>query len=192
MAHTDLTDEQLVERARSGPAGDPRAFGTLVTRHQAKVMANCRYLSGSPDDVDDLAQEVFTKAYFGLSRFEGRAKFSTWIRRIKVNHVLNFLAKRRGKYFVDVEDPVLADSPGMTTPPEATRELERQDQQARISAVLDSLSETLRVPLILRDADGMSYQEIADELGVGLSAVKMRIKRAREEFRERYQGEGEG
>jgi RNA polymerase sigma-70 factor (ECF subfamily) len=67
--------------------------------------------------------------------------------------------------------------------PEAERRVRARSDRERIGFVLDSLSENLRVPLVLRDADGASYQEIADQLGIGLSAVKMRIKRAREEFR---------
>ena len=188
---SEPTDEDLVELARSGPAGDPRAFEALVRRHQGRVVANCRYLSGATADVDDLAQEVFTKAYFGLRRFEGRSTFSTWIKRIKVNHVLNYLAKRRERRFVDVDDPALQAERDLSSPPEAVRRLEQLDQRRRMAVTLDAMSETLRVPLVLRDADGMSYQEIADRLGIGLSAVKMRIKRGRAEFRAIFEGSRE-
>ena len=70
--------------------------------------------------------------------------------------------------------------------PDAERRIRAKSDRERIGYVLDLLSENLRVPLVLRDADGASYQEIADQLGIGLSAVKMRIKRAREEFRIRW------
>lgn len=186
MAESELSDEQLVERIRAAPGGAPAAFEILVRRHQGKVHANCRYLSRSPNDVEDLAQEVFTKAYFGLRRFEGRSKFSTWLKRIKANHCLNFLAKVRGKVFVDVEDPAVVQSQDLATPPRAPKELERRDKRERITEALDSLSDSLRVALVLRDVDGLSYQDIAEDLGIGLSAVKMRIKRAREEFRSLY------
>ena len=66
------------------------------------------------------------------------------------------------------------------------KDLESFDERRRIARVLDAMSSTLRVPLLLRDLDGMTYQEIAEQLDIGLSAVKMRIKRAREEFRQRY------
>ena len=78
--------------------GDMGAFETLVERHRNRVMANCRYISGSPADAEDLAQEVFVKAFFGLQNFEGRAQFATWLNRIKVNHCLNFLEKAEGKH----------------------------------------------------------------------------------------------
>lgn len=181
----EATDDDLVNQLKEVPE-DWRSFEALVSRHQAKVLANCRYLTRAPQHAEDLAQEVFMKAYFGLPGFEGRAAFTTWLHRLKVNHCLNFLARRQRGTFVDVEDPVLEREPALQSPPAAEARLERQEQQLRIDAVLDGMSDTLRVPLVMRDMDGLGYQEIADILGLGLSAVKMRIKRAREEFQERY------
>ncbi len=187
-----LTDERLVEQAQGAAPGDLRAFETLVERHQAKVTANCHYLSGSRADAEDLAQEVFVKAFFGLSRFEGRSQFVTWLRRIKVNHCLNFLKKRKSKTFVDVETPGLEGHEELHVAPRAGQALEAESERARIGRVLEAMSETLRIPLVMRDMDELSYQEIADELGIGLSAVKMRIKRGREEFRRLYRLATEG
>lgn len=181
-----LTDEQLVERARDAGEGDVRAFDQLVHRHQRQVMANCRHLTRSASDAEDLAQEVFVKAFFGLGRFEGRASFKTWINRIKVNHCLNFLKKKENQVFVDTEDEDLAHAPGMQVDPAVEARQEAASQRERIVRVLDSMGDTLRIPLILRDFDKLSYQEIAEQLGLGLSATKMRIKRARETFRELY------
>jgi RNA polymerase sigma-70 factor (ECF subfamily) len=123
---------------------------------------------------------VFVKAYFGLARFEGRSSFETWLKRIKSNHCVNFVTKKRIKT-VDVE-PGVAEA-AASRPAEAERNLERQDTRTRVGAVLLEMTETLRIPLVLRDMDGMTYEEIAEQLGLGLSAVKMRIKRGREEFR---------
>jgi RNA polymerase sigma-70 factor (ECF subfamily) len=181
------SDEALVEQARLAPEGDRRAFEVLVERHQRKILANCRYLSRSPDDAEDLAQEVFIKAFFNLRRYEGRSLFRTWLQRIKVNHCLNFLKKREGKTFVDVEDPARHHAEELRVEPDAERGADAQGERQRITQVLDSLSDTLRVALVMRDLDGMSYQEIAEALGIGLSAAKMRIKRAREEFRRLYE-----
>lgn len=181
-----LEDEELVEMAQTAAEGDLRAYDRLVERHQHKVLTNCRHLTRSPDDAEDLAQEVFVKAFFALPRFEGRSAFGTWVGRIKVNHCLNFLRKREGKTHVDVEDEAVHAAPELHVQPRAQRRVEAMDERARIREVLDSMSDTLRIPLLLRDLDEMSYQEIADELGIGISATKMRIKRAREEFRARY------
>jgi RNA polymerase sigma-70 factor (ECF subfamily) len=180
-------DLELVERVLSAPEGDTRAFESLVQRHQKSVLANCRYITGSPQEAEDLAQDVFLKVYFSLRRFERRAKFRTWLRRIKANHCLNHVRKSEGKRFVQVDEVEEAPPEPLRSEPSAWSRLEAEDAQERIAAVIDQMNETLRVPLILRDMDEMSYQEIAGLLGIGLSAVKMRIKRAREEFRVRYQ-----
>ncbi|NNE43799.1 MAG: RNA polymerase sigma factor, partial [Gemmatimonadetes bacterium] len=181
------TDEELVEMAQTSAEGDLRAFDTLVSRHQARVLANCRYLTRSPDDAEDLAQEVFIKGYFGLARFEGRSQFKTWIQRIKVNHCLNHIRKQKDKVHLDVQDAAMEAEPDLQVAPQGERRAEASDERELVRAVLDILPDTLRVPLILRDLDGLSYQEIADSLEIGLSATKMRIKRGREEFRAAYE-----
>jgi RNA polymerase sigma-70 factor (ECF subfamily) len=182
------SDDQLVEQARAVPDGDTRPFEELVRRHQGHVVANCRVITRSAADAEDLAQEVFVKAFFGLRRFEGRAQFRTWLQRIKVNHCLNHLRKTRGAIMVDIDDVAHEDQPAMRTPPTALVELQAMGDRERIVRVLDAMSDTLRIPLMLRDGDGESYEEIAAQLGIGLSAVKMRIKRAREDFRTRFAG----
>lgn len=183
---TDESDADLVVEAQSAPAGDMRAFAELVRRYQQSVNTNCRYISGSPTDAEDLAQDVFVKAFFGLKRFEGRSSFETWVKRIKANHCINFLKKRSGKSFVDVEDPGVSTSDRVRVEPTGLSDLDRLSKRQRIRATLDSLPDSTRIPLILRDMDGLSYQDIAEELGVGLSAAKMRVKRGREAFRARY------
>lgn len=182
----DIPDEELVELVRQAGEGDMRPFDVLVRRHRGRVLANCRYLTRASADSEDLAQEVFLKAFFALERFEGRSGFKTWIQRIKINHCLNYLEKRRRRASVDVEDPRVRDRVELRVAPDAELRVQMISDRERIVYILDSLSDTLRVPLILRDADGASYQEIADQLGIGLSAVKMRIKRAREDFRARW------
>lgn len=181
-----VSDEDLVVRAQTAAGSSNAAFEELVARHQGRIMANCRYISKSPNDADDLAQEVFVKAFFALSRFEGRSSFKTWLQRIKINHCLNFLDKKRGKIFVDADEPALTVVEEMQVAPRAERDFRSLEDRERIEIVLDGLTEALRVPLVLREVDGLSYQEIADHLEIGLSAVKMRIKRAREAFREEW------
>lgn len=180
------TDEELVERIRASDRSDLRGFEELMERHGPRVTANCRHLSGSPTDAEDLTQEVFVKAYFALDRFEGRGAFGAWIQRIKVNHCLNHVKKRQGKDFMDVDDPAVSAHDAMRAPARAADEVASWDERAAVRAILDDMVGTLRIPLVMRDVDGFTYQEIADHLGVGLSAVKMRIKRGREDFRRRY------
>lgn len=189
---SDAHDEDLalVSRAQT-MRHDLRPFEELVRRHEGQVLANCRHLSGSADDAQDLAQEVFVKVFFGLPRFRGEARFGAWVQRIKVNHCLNFLRRQRRGGFVDVEDPVHQSEPLLQVPPAAEAQAEARDRRRRIAAALDQLPDSLRIPLIMCDLDELSYQEIADELNLGLSAVKMRIKRGRERFRHLFAG-GQG
>jgi RNA polymerase sigma-70 factor (ECF subfamily) len=176
-------DARLIELLQADQTADTRPFDALVRRHQQFVVGNCRFLTRSSNDAEDLAQEVFVKAYFALRRFEGRSQFRGWLQRIKVNHCLNHLRKNKGTVMVDVEDEAVAADPRLSAPAVAETALEAGERRVRIAQVLDSMADTLRIPLILRDADGLSYEEIAEQLGLKLSAVKMRIKRGREEFR---------
>ena len=185
MTVRSLSDAELVAQAQSAMAGDTRAFDELVRRHERRVLVNCRIITRSPANAEDLAQDVMVKAYFAIKRFEGRSKFSTWISRIKVNHCINFLQKQKGKQFIDIEDVPLEGG-------EATdRNRDRTDMRSAIEATIEQMPTSLRVPLIMRDLDQLTYQEIADALGLKLSAVKMRIKRGRALFRELY-GDGPG
>jgi RNA polymerase sigma-70 factor, ECF subfamily len=179
---TDDPDADLVARARSAPGGDTRAFDELMARHRSRVVANCRYLT-SGNEAEDLAQEVLVKAYFALKKYENRARFSTWLYRIKVNHCLNH--RRAGKrHEGDVAiDDAAPDSAALSVPADADVALDRAADVTRVRAAVASLSETLRQPLVMRDLDEMSYDEIAAALGLSLSAVKMRILRARQELR---------
>ena len=179
-------DEDLLNAARRAPEGDYQAFERLVHRHQKKVIANCRYLTRNPGFAEDLAQEVFVKVYFGMCRFEGRSSFRTWLQRIKVNHCLNFLKKQEGKALLDAEDENVKNARELVVQPAAEKALMDRGEHERITAVLDAMSDNLRIPLLMRDMDQLSYQEVAEALGIGLSAVKMRIKRGREDFRRRY------
>ena len=182
------SDDDLVDLARAAGPRDTRPFTVLVRRHQGFVVANCRAITRSPADAEDLAQEVFVKAFFAMRHFEGRAAFRTWIGRIKVNHCLNHLRRTRGAVMVDIDQPEALARPELAVQPTADADAAAADDRDQILAVLDSMPDTLRIPLMLRDADGQTYEEIAARLDIGLSAVKMRIKRGREMFRTRFEG----
>jgi RNA polymerase sigma-70 factor (ECF subfamily) len=177
------TDDDLVRRTLEAGEADLRAFETLVKRYQAKVVSNCRHITRDLNYAEDLAQEVFVKAFFHLNRFEGRSSFKTWLQKIKVNHCLNHIKAQQGKVFVDVEDKSLMNSADLAIQPIAEAEVIAQFDREQLRAILDSMPDTLRLPLILRDMDEFSYEEVANMLGISLSAAKMRIKRAREAFR---------
>lgn len=185
-AFEGMSDDELVEIARSSSAYDTRPFEALVRRHQAFVAANCRAVTRLPNDVDDLAQEVFVKAFFGLRRFEGQAPFRAWLHRIKVNHCLNYLRKMRSTPTLELDERTHEQDAALQVAPAVDAALGAAADRERILAILDAMPDTLRLPLMLRDGDGFSYEEIAAHLRISLSAVKMRIKRGREEFRRRF------
>lgn len=188
---TQDEDEALLRAAKEAPEGDLRAFEQLVGRHQNTILTDCRYLTRDDNNAEDLAQEVFVKAYFGLARFEGRSAFRHWLRRIKVNHCLNHI-QRSSREAVSIDEPGGDELEELQVAPQAAARVESMEERERIAAVLDLMPSTLRVPLIMRDMDELSYEEIAEALGLGLSAVKMRIKRGRERFRELYGAGPEG
>jgi RNA polymerase sigma-70 factor, ECF subfamily len=179
-------EQELVLAAQGAPEGDARAFEQLVVLHQRRILANCRYLTRDESHYEDLAQEVFVKAYFALKGFEGGSTFGHWLKRIKVNHCLNHMKKRDTRDTVAIEDSPLAEPVEMQVAPDVVRSLESKDTQAAVVAVLERMPATMRMPLVMRDMDDMAYEDIAQALGIGLSAVKMRIKRGRDEFRRVY------
>jgi RNA polymerase sigma-70 factor (ECF subfamily) len=179
-------DEELLRLARGAPEGDLRPFEQLVLRYQKKVVANCRYITHDPNNAEDLAQEVMVKVFFALPSFEGKSTFRYWLQRVKVNHCLNYLKKQEGKSFVAVDEPESEGISELTVDANAEKEAVVIGAREIIGRVLDSMSKNLRLPLVLCDMDELSYEKVARLLGISLSAVKMRIKRAREEFRARY------
>ncbi len=181
------SDEALLLRALQAPEGDLRAFEELALRYQKRVVANCRYITRDPNNAEDLAQEVLVKAFFGLRGFERKSSFAHWLQRIKINHCLNHLKKHKGHTLVGVGDPEVDEFEELQVKVTAEQLAGAIGERKIISAVLDSMPSTLRIALVLCDMDELSYEEVARSLGIGLSAAKMRIKRARDDFRARYE-----
>ena len=183
-------ENELFEKARTAPAGDMRAFEQLIARNRGRIVADCRHITKDESVSEDLAQEVFLKAYFGMKNFEGRSSFRHWLQVIKVNHCLNHLKKKRNKPEDSIDDEDAAPSSEQIKALSADdRTEDRLSEQQIIHRVLDAMPAKLRIPLVLRDMDELSYEEVATTLGIGLSAAKMQIKRAREWFREQYEAQ---
>jgi RNA polymerase sigma-70 factor (ECF subfamily) len=182
-------DEELLRAVREAREGDLSAFEQLVEQHQKRILADCRYLTRDENNFEDLAQEVFVKAFFGLRNFEGRSSFRHWLQRIKVHHCLNHLKKGETKKLLSIDDETVERYEQLRVPAAAQQDADAEGSRQRIDSILTSMPATLRIPLIMCDMDELSYEEIATSLGIGLSAVKMRIKRAREQFRRRFEGE---
>jgi len=183
-------DAELLRDVREAREGDLRAFELLMERYQRRILADCRYITRDENNSEDLAQEVFVKAFFSIRKFEGRSSFRHWLQRIKVHHCLNHLKKASGKNELSIDDEAPVIHEHLQVPAAAERNMETAAHRQQVSEILNSLPATLRIPLVMCDMDELSYDEIAASLGIGLSATKMRIKRAREQFRLLYQEPG--
>lgn len=175
------TDQELVRRAQGG---DRRAFDLLVLKYQQKV-ANLigRYIR-DPAEVLDVTQEAFLKAYRALDGFRGESAFYTWLYRIAVNTVKNHLmAQGRRPPGDDLEADVAEQMDlGGRLRENATPERHLlTDEIARtVQEALDALPDDLRTAIVLRELEGMSYEEIANAMDCPIGTVRSRIFRARE------------
>jgi RNA polymerase sigma-70 factor (ECF subfamily) len=175
-------DQVLVERVQKG---DKQAFGLLVTKYQRKLARLLSRLIRDPAEVEDVAQETFIKAYRALPSFRGESAFYTWLYRIGVNAAKNYLVSQGHRAptstVFDAEDAENFESGellrDMNTPESllATRQIGDTVNQA-----MDALPEDLRTAIMLRELDGLSYEEIAEVMGCPIGTVRSRIFRARE------------
>lgn len=176
-------DQYLVETCR---AGQSEAFGILVRRYRDRLHPTLLRLTGRAEDAEDLLQETFLRAFAKLNRFHGDSSFYTWIYRIAVNLALS---ARRGRPITlplsrgaggEPLDP--ADDHGRTDP---GLRLERAERDDRIQNALNALAPDHRAVVILKDFDGLRYEEIAEIVGIPIGTVRSRLHRARSELRER-------
>src|SRR6516225_4788007 len=166
-------DRELVGRAQKE---DKEAFEELVRRHQARVFAVAGGILRNKEDVEDIAQQVFLKAYFSLKRFDQRAAFSTWLYKITVNECWDLLRKRKVRpllYEADLSEEQAQDVS------------ERLEKRQELERLLDCLEERDRTMLVLKEVQGFSVEEIAEVLGINGNTVKVRLFRARQRITER-------
>jgi len=171
-------DRTLVAEAA---AGSREAFDELVTRHQRRVYNLVRALCGDDPDADDLVQDIFVRTYRGIRRFRGDSAFRSWLYRIAVNVIQSHLARRRTNANFVHED---VDVESLVEQIPASEHLEEDIvlRQA-IDAALASLPDDLRVVVVLRDIQGLSYEEIAAAARIPLGTVDSRLFRARRRLR---------
>ena len=174
-AQVDPAEGALIERSRRG---DLDAFDRLVAAHQDRVYHAAYRITGNADDAHDAAQETFVKAFRALPRYRHEAAFATWLHRIAVNAALDIVRRRPQVPPVSLEDVVL---PASAHNPD--REAERREVQQRVHRALQQLSPDHRVIIVLRDLQGMAYEEIAAVLRIPLGTVRSRLSRARDALR---------
>jgi RNA polymerase sigma-70 factor (ECF subfamily) len=168
-------------------AGNQLSFQLLVERHQDRVFGLVRHYTKSAVEIEDIVQDTFLKVYRKLESFQHQSSFSTWLHRIAVNTALDFL-KRTGRSPVHaVEDPELLEGERVheaprIAPPDSR--LERAEIADIAQQVLAQLPEVFRTVLVLREFEGLAYQEIADLLGISIGTVESRLFRARARFKD--------
>jgi RNA polymerase sigma-70 factor (ECF subfamily) len=176
-----MEEKELIRRSQKG---DGEAFGTLVERYKGKVFNLAYGFARDRAEADDLAQEIFIKAYFALPKFRFESEFGTWLYRIAMNHIKDHLRKSKTRSkdisLQDVgEQALAAESPG----PE-----QRQDEERRRAIVAEAvreLPEKYRAVVTLRDIEGFSYEDIARILRLSPGTVDSRLHRGRRKLREK-------
>jgi RNA polymerase sigma-70 factor (ECF subfamily) len=168
--------------------GDEDAFGELVGEHQRMVYQLAMHLLGDHNEALDLSQEVFLRIFRTIQRFRGQSALRTWIYRIVVNQARNRLRWWRRRYRsqqVSLEEHVRShgDPAANETGTSPDRALGRKELSSRIRVALDGLPFEQKTAIVLREIDGMSYEEIAFSLGVAVGTIKSRLARARETLR---------
>ena len=186
------TDQQLVQRSQRG---DLRAFDLLVLKYQGRIAALVsRYVSDA-GEVEDVTQEAFIKAYRALGKFRGESAFYTWLYRIAANAAKNHLVAKRRRPGADatIEDAEGFDEGGLLSESASPEALAMGEELAEVvECALNELPAELKAALMLREFDGLSYDDIADVLECPVGTVRSRIFRAREAIDQRVKGQISG
>jgi RNA polymerase sigma-70 factor (ECF subfamily) len=174
-----VADGALVGRATRG---DREAFGALVRRHQDRVFHVAYQIVRNREDALDVAQEAFVKAYSSLSSFKGEASFGTWMHRIVVNLAIDCLRRRRRSDAGMYDDRLAAPEDGeagIAAPDSPEAALETQQVRRLLASGIQALPPAHRAVLVLREVEGLSYDDIARAVGCSLGTVMSRLFYAR-------------
>ena len=174
-----LDDGLLVEQAKEG---DRRAFSELVRRHQAVVYRTCYRVLGDREDAKDASQEAFLRAYRKLDTFRGNSAFKTWMLRLAMNVSLN----ERSRSEHPRADAASAEAIASSEVPEA--ELMKSEAVAQIQKALQLVQPNHRAAVVLRDLEGLTYQETAETLKIAEGTAKSWVHRGRKQLKEMLVG----
>ena len=186
-----MHDRELVRRAQ---ADDKEAFEELVRRHQHRVFAVASGILRKREDVEDVAQQAFVKAYFSLKKFDQRAAFSTWLYKITVNECWDLLRKKKVRPLVYESDLSEEQARQVTASEEKVHDgpdiSDRLEARQRVDRLLEGMDERDRLMLILKEVEGFSIEEIAEVLDLNANTVKVRLFRARRRIVTRAREQG--
>jgi len=191
---TDTSDLSLVRRVQRGDKG---AFDALVLKYQHKVVKLVMRYVRNPAEAEDVAQEAFIKAYRALPQFRGESAFYTWLYRIAINTAKNAVVSRDRspvEFDLDAQNSDEAyDMQGRLKDSETPEGLVLTDEiRTTVNSAIDALPEDLRTAIVLRELEGLSYEEIAAAMGCPVGTVRSRIFRAREAIDRRLREVFEG
>ncbi len=172
-----MQEMKLVLRAQKG---DNDAFSELVSLYEKKVYNLTLRMTRNPEDALDLSQEIFIRIYKSLPLFKAQSTFSTWVYSIASNTCIDFTRKEAKRKTLSIDEEEYFDIPDLKHQPEACAE--NNELRKQIAAGIDSLSSEHREVIVLRELNGLSYEEIADALDISCGTVKSRICRAREKL----------
>ena len=177
----ETSDLALVERVQ---AGDRSSFDVLVLRYQHKVLKLIMRYVRDAAEAEDVAQEAFIKAYRALPGFRGDSAFYTWLYRIAINTAKNSLVAKKRRpldYDLDLQDPEQHDMQNRLQDSDTPEALVLSDEiRETVNAAIAALPEELRTAIVMREIDGLSYEEIAAAMDCPVGTVRSRIFRARE------------
>ena len=178
---TKSGDQILVERAQRG---DRHAFDLLVLKYQQKIVNLVMRYVRDPTEALDVSQEAFVKAYRALPRFRGESAFYTWLYRIAINTSKNYLEslqRKPAEYNLDAQDPMSAERHSQLRDEETPEGIVIQEQLRKVlEETIAALPEELRTAIMLREIEGLSYEEIATAMDCPVGTVRSRIFRARD------------
>jgi RNA polymerase sigma-70 factor (ECF subfamily) len=178
-------DRLLIAECLSGRRD---AFGELVSRYQARLYNAAMRLVDNPEDAADVVQDSFLNAFQALHTFKGDAEFFTWLYRIAFNTAISLKRKRRAAVSLDGSGPEAGlepDDPSEYIKPGAA--LERNEEERQLQEAMNRLSHEHREVIVLKEIEGLKYEDIAEILGVPIGTIRSRLHRARLELRELLQ-----
>ncbi|HRJ88136.1 MAG: sigma-70 family RNA polymerase sigma factor [Blastocatellia bacterium] len=187
-----LSDHELIEAAKNG---DENAFAEIVARYRSPITNFLYRFLNDYEEAVDLAQETFVRVYFAIERYHTGFAFSTYIYRIATNLAITEVRKRKrrkllsltGLFQNDLDDPT--EFQPADTKPLADADIIDAEQSRAIARAITTLPPKYRVPIVLRDIEGLSYDEIASVMNLGLGTTKSRINRARGLLKEKLKGQ---
>src|SRR5262245_32085722 len=184
MTHAEREAATATALVASAKAGDQRAFEALVRRYRKRIFALALHITGSASEADDIAQDVFLKAYRALPQFEGRSQFFTWVYRMTVNRSLNVRRDRARRGEDTLDDPRLELAVAVDSRSNPGRAADARQTYARLLRALDSLPIDMRTTVILVSLQGMAYGEVAVIQNLSEGTIAWRMHEARRRLNE--------